>query len=117
LERIPEIQTVPAFISTHASRADQYQQLQPVTTLEQFAGLCGARPGQLFTFRLTDPTAPFGMYWYEYNSDQTRWVTPSESDCVQAFVAYAQAHPGIDITPEWFDCLIDWNQYHNILKK
>ena len=117
LERIPEIETVSAFISTHVSRANRYQHLEPVTTLEQFAGLCGARPGQLFTFRLTDPTAPFGMYWYEYNSDQTRWVTPSESDCVQAFVVYAHSHPGIDITPEWFDVLIDWNQYRNILEK
>jgi len=117
LERIPEIKTVPAFISTHASRADRYKHLEPVTTLEQFAGLCRARSGQWFVFRLTDPTAPFGMYWYEYNSDQTRWVTPSESDCVQAFVTYAHTHPGIDITPEWFDQLIDWNQYHDILKK
>ena len=117
LERIPEIQTVPAFISTHVSRVDQYQHLEPVTTLDQFARLCGARPGQLFTFRFTDPAAPFGMYWYEYNSDQTRWVTPSESDCVAAFVVYAHAHPGIVITPEWFDQLVDWNQYHNIVKK
>ena len=117
LERISEIQTVPAFISTHVSRADQYQHLEPVTTLDQFARLCGARPGQLFTFRLTDPAAPFGMYWYEYNSDQTRWVTPSESDCVKAFVAYAHAHPGLKINPEWFDYVIDWNQYHNIVKK
>ena len=117
LERIPEIQTVPAFISTHVSRTNQHQHLEPVTTLDQFARLCGAQPGQLFTFRLTDPAAPFGMYWYEYNSDQTRWVTPSELDCVAAFVAYAHATPGLKITPEWFDCLIDWNQYHNIVKK
>ena len=117
LERIPTIKTVPAFISTHVNRANQYQHLEPVTTLDQFAKLCGARSGQLFTFRLTDPTAPFGMYWYEYNSDQTRWVTPGESDCVAAFVAYASAHPGINITPEWFDALVDWNQYHNIVKK
>jgi hypothetical protein len=117
LERIPEIQTVPAFVSTHISRAGQYQHLEPVTTLDQFAKLCQARSGQLFTFRLTDPAAPFGMYWYEYNSDQTRWVTPSESDCVAAFVAYAHAHQGLKITPEWFDYLIDWNQYHSIVKK
>jgi hypothetical protein len=117
LERIPEIKSVPAFVSTHISRVSQYQHLEPVITLDQFAKLCQAQSGQLFTFRLTDPTAPFGMYWYEYNSDQTRWVTPSESDCVQAFVAYTHAHPGINITPEWFDNLIDWNQYHSIVKK
>jgi len=117
LERIPEIKSVPAFVSTHISRVSQYQHLEPVITLDQFAKLCQAQSGQLFTFRLTDPTAPFGMYWYEYNSDQTRWVTPNESDCVQAFVAYAQAQQGINITPEWFDNLIDWNQYHSIVKK
>ena len=116
LERIPEIQTVPAFISTHASRADQYRELEPVTSLDQFAALCGARPGQLFSFRLTDSTAPFGMYWYEYNSDRTRWVTPSEADCVQAFVAYAHATSDLLITAEWFDTLVDWNQYHCIAK-
>ena len=117
LERIPEIKTVPAFISTHVERARYYDHLLPVTSLDQFALLCGARPGQLFSFRLTDETAPFGMYWYEYNSDHTRWVTPGEWDCVQAFVAYARAHPNLVITPQWFDDVIDWNQYHNILKK
>lgn len=114
LERIPEIQTVPAFVSTHKDRAHLYQDLEPVQSFDRFAVLCGARVGQLFSFRLTDPAAPYGLYWYEYNSDRTRSVTPSQDHCVQAFVAYARRHQDLSITPEWFDQAIDWNQYHNI---
>jgi hypothetical protein len=114
LERIPEIRTVPAFVSTHKDRAHLYQDLEPVLTFDHFAQLCNARVGQLFSFRLTDPAAPYGLYWYEYNSDLTRPVTPSESDCVQAFVSYAQQHPDVVIDPPWFDQAIDWTQYHSI---
>ena len=107
LERIPEITTVPAFITCHQSRAHLYKDLEPVTNFDQFAKLCNARTGQLFTFRLTDADAPYGMYWFEYNSDRTRSVTPSESSAVQAFRDYYQKNPQ-PITPEWFDQIIDW---------
>jgi hypothetical protein len=107
LERIPEITTVPAFITCHQSRAHLYQGLEPVINFDQFARLCNARSGQLFTFRLTDSAAPYGMYWFEYNSDRTRSVTPSESNAVQAFYNYYK-HNSQTITPEWFDQVIDW---------
>lgn len=111
LERIPEITSVPAFISTTASRAHLYQGLEEIVSFDRFAELCGAKHNQLFLFRLTDNTAPYGIYWYEYNSDLTRTVTPSEDQAVQQFYRYAKQHPNLTITPEWFDQLVPWARY------
>ncbi len=110
-ERIPEIKTVPAFISTHVSRAHLYSDLETVDTFEQFAELCNAEPGQEFLFRLTDIDAPYGLDWYEYNSSRTRAVTPGESEAVGMMVNYFAAHADLEITPDWFDQTIDWAQY------
>jgi len=111
LECISEIQTVPAFISTSVDRADLYVDLEPVTSFDQFAKLCGAEVGNLFLFRLTDANAPYGLYWYEYNTSRTRAVTPGESQAVDMFFQYIQQHPNTTITPEWFNTPIDWNNY------
>jgi hypothetical protein len=111
LERIPEIQTVPAFVSTTQARAHLYQDLESVTTFDQFAKLCQAEPGQEFLFRLTDELAPYGIYWYEYNSERTRAVTPGETEAVYMFSSYLKKYPDVEITPEWFDTLRPW-EYH-----
>ena len=111
LERLPEIQTVPGFITTHHSRAHLYSDFEPITTFDRFAELCGADPGQLFIFRFTDSKAPYGLYWYEFNSSRTRSVTPSESQCLIWIEKYFKQHPQVRISPEWFDQDIDW---HNI---
>lgn len=113
LERIPEISTVAGFISTTTARAHLYSDLEPVTSFDQYAKLCKAVPGQRFLFRLTDPTAPFGVYWYEYDSEQTRLVTPGESDAVSMFYNYAKLNPGLQITPEWFDSKITWEHHRS----
>jgi len=110
LERIPEITTVAGFVSTIASRKHLYSDLEPVTTFERFAELCGADDSHTFLFRLTDAEAPYGLYWYEFNSERTRSVTPSEQEAVQMFVSYYRQHPGTTITPEWFDQQIDWQK-------
>ena len=111
LECIPEITHVPAFVSTRQDRAQLYSHLEPVTSFDQFAELCGAEPGQQFLFRLTDSTAPYGIYWYEYNTECTRSVTPGESWCVNTFANYAQQHPDLKINKLWFDTLIAWADY------
>lgn len=111
LERIPEIKTVSAFVSTHQSRAHLYEDLEPVTSFEQFASLCQAELGQEFLFRLTDANAPYGLYWYEYNSSKTRAVTPGEPEAVSIMTNYFDQHPGLEITPEWFDIPIQWEDY------
>lgn len=111
LERIPEITHVPAFISTRAERAHLYQELEPICTFDRFAELCNAGNNQQFLFRLTDPAAPYGIYWYEYNSARTRWVTPGQDEAVTMFVNYMGKHPHTQITPEWFDSVIVWEHY------
>lgn len=111
LERIPSINTMSAFVATRQEHADRFDKLTPVTTFEQFAQLCGAVDRQQFLFTLTDPAAPYGLYWYEYDSDLTRPVTPGEADSVGALHSYLTQHPGIEFTPEWFDILIPWANY------
>jgi hypothetical protein len=111
LERIPAIATMSAFVATRQEHADRFDKLTPVTTFEQFARLCGVVDRQQFLFRLTDPQAPYGLFWYEYDSDRTKSVTPGEADSVGALRNYLNQHPGIKFTPEWFDTLIPWAKY------
>lgn len=112
LERIDSIHTVTAFISTHQQYQHKFQHLESVTSFDRFAELCQAQDGQQFLFRLTDNQAPYGIDWYEYNSQRTSQVTPGQDYCVQALGNYLQQNP-TTFTPEWFDTLVDWNQYKN----
>lgn len=111
LECIPAISRVPAFISTLKERAELYSDLEPVMCFDQFAELCRAEPGQEFLFRLTDASAPYGIYWYEYNAERTRSVTPEQSWCVNTFYNYAQHNADLLITKEWFNELKDWQTF------
>lgn len=113
LERMPEIITVPAFVSTRQDQAHLYAHLEPVTTFDQFARLCQAESGQQFLFRFTDAKATYGLFWYEYNSALTRAVTPGQNEAVELFTKYMQEFPGTEITPEWFDRLVDWDRYRS----
>ena len=107
-ERMPSITNVQAFISTTQDRSHLYQHLVQVKNFDHFAELCQAKQNQNFLFRLTDDQAPFGMYWYEYDSQKTRQITPSYQDCVDAFFNYMKANPDVKITPEWFDEDHNW---------
>jgi hypothetical protein len=111
LERIPAIQTVRAFVSTGCQHKNRFDHLVPVTSFDQFATLCGAVVGQQFLFTLTDPSAPYGIFWYEYNSAKTSAVTPGEPWCVDAMQGWLQQHPACVFTPEWFDILRPWADY------
>ena len=111
LECIPEIRTVQAFVSTCADRAHLYGHLEPVTTFDRFAELCGAQPNQQFLFKFTNVSRPYGLYWYEYASPRTRAVTPDQAWCVNTFVQYAQQHPELVISKQWFSELVDWQTF------
>lgn len=111
LERIPEIKTVPAFVATTSARANLYSDLEPVKSFDQFAALCNAVPGQEFLFRLTDSAAPYGMYWYEFNSNRTRNVTLGQDQAVAIVLKYFLDTGIREITPQWFDQDIDWRKY------
>lgn len=109
-EIMPDIASVPAFISTHRDRIDQYHDLEPVTSFARLGDLCGARPQQQFLFRGTKAGAPFGIYWYEFDSDLTRAVTPDQAWCVKIFQQYCQINRP-DITPAWFLTPVQWQQF------
>ena len=111
LERIDDIKTMNSFISTRAEHRNHFAHLTEVVSFEQFARICGAEPGQEFQFTLTDPTAPYGIFWYEYDSERTRLVTPGEATCVATLDQYLRQHPDVEFTPAWFDTLVAWDQY------
>jgi hypothetical protein len=111
LECIPEISTVPAFVSTCADRAHLYADLVPVKTFDQFAKICGAEHRQQFVFRFTQVPKPYGLYWYEYASPRTKSVTPGQDWCVSAFVRYAEQHPKLTISKQWFSQLVTWQTF------
>jgi hypothetical protein len=113
LECIPQITTVTGFISTTAEHKEKFKHLKPVTTFDLYADLCGACKGQEFYFRIANDDAPYGIDWYEFNSEKTRVVTPSEDYCVAAVAEYLKKHPDTEFTPEWFSILVGWNQYKN----
>ena len=110
-ERLPSLQTLCAFISTSSKYQNRFSHLEPVTTFEQFANLCQAVPGQKFLFTLTDPEAPYGIFWYEYDSVKTAPVTPNEAWCVDVFRNYVTQNKSTYFTPQWFDTLVPWVDY------
>jgi cold shock CspA family protein len=111
LERVGSVTTLNGFISTRAEHKDHFAHLTEVVSFTQFAQICGAEPGQEFQFTLTDPAAPYGIFWYEYDSERTRLVTPGEATCVAALEQYLRQHPSVEFTPTWFDTLVAWDQY------
>lgn len=113
LERVPEISTVSAFVSTHVQHSHKFDHLESITTFQRFAEICQAVPGQQFLFRLTDANAPYGLDWYEFNSEKTANVTPGQDYCVAVINCYLQTHPETCFSPEWFDSVIDWSRYQN----
>lgn len=111
LERVSTVMTLNSFISTRTEHRDHFAHLTEVTSFDQFAQICGAELGQEFQFTLTDPAAPYGIFWYEYDSERTRLVTPGEKTCVDTLDQYLQQHPSVEFTPAWFDELVPWDQY------
>lgn len=113
LERIPQMSTVAAFVSTHQRHANEFAHLERIETFDRFAELCAAESGQQFLFRFTDDQAPYGIDWYEYNSARTATVTPSTEYCVTAMSNYLRRHAQTRFSPEWFDQLVPWSDYEN----
>jgi len=113
LEGIPGITSVTAFINTHSRHADKFAHLEPVINFEQYYNLCKTVVGTQFQFRFTDVKAPWGLDWYEYDSDKTRAVTPGTDYCVKAITEYLELHPHTEFTITWFGKSINWHQYKN----
>jgi len=111
LEVIPEIDSVDTFISTHSRYAEKFQHLPYIQNFEQFAEICRAEVGQEFLFRFTDGEAPYGIEWYEYNSQKTGTVMPAEDLCVNLIKNYLKEHPLVVFSLDWFSTKVDWNLY------
>lgn len=111
IERIPSIPSFRSFISTSAQYRSKFQHLVEVTSFNQFAELCEAVTGQQFLFTLTDAQAPYGLFWFEYNSQRTTAITPGQDWCVDVFYNFYQQHNTTIFTPEWFDILVPWADY------
>jgi len=114
VERIASISSVSAFVCTRQEHADRFAHLEQVRDFEHFAFLCKAfdyAREQLFLFQLTDPEAPYGIFWYEYDSQLTAPVTPSEAFCVKALHDYLLQNTHFKFTPEWFDDLKSWPEW------
>jgi hypothetical protein len=111
LEQVDSINTVTAFICTHRRYSKQFDHLESVTNFDRFAELCRAVDGQSFLFRFTDEQALYGVDWYEYNSNQTESITPSELYCTSVLFKYLEQNPNTIFTPQWFSNLINWNQF------
>ena len=111
LECIPEVAHVTAFITTHQQHAHKFSHLEPVTRFARFAEICKATLGQQFMFRFTDANAPWGLDWYEYDSELTRIVTPSQDYCVSAIRQYLEQYPDTVFNKDWFVKLVDWQIY------
>ncbi len=111
LEVMPEIDSVDVFISTHSRYADKFKHLPYIENFEQFAEICRAEIGQQFQFKFTDKDAPYGIEWYEYNSQKTGKVMPAEDFCVSLVKNYLKEHPSVVFSPDWFSKAVDWNLY------
>jgi len=108
VERISSLASVSAFVCTRQEHVERFAHLEQVHDFEQFARLCRAVDGQKFLFQLTDPEAPYGIFWYEYDSRSTALVTPPEEFCVSALKDYLKGYKDFEFTIEWFDDLKSW---------
>jgi len=110
-EVLPDITRVESWITTSLEHADRFKHLPQIENFEQFTEICRTEPGTDYMFRYTDKHAPYGIDWYEYDSNRTRSVTPSEEYCVDAIRKYLEIHPDTVFTTDWFRTPVEWSTY------
>jgi len=109
-ELIPDLVMLESFITTHKQFANLFSHLPQIENFEQFQEICRTPIGCKYTFTFTDQDAPYGIFWFEYDSDQTRAVTPGYDWCERVMRNYLKKNK-INFTPAWFDSLVDWKSY------
>lgn len=109
---IPEITMLESFISTHVKYAENFKHLPQIENFDQFTEICKTPIGTEYMFTTTDKDAPYGIFWYEYDSERTRAVTPGESECVNMLKRYLDTS-NIKFEIEWFNNLVDWSTYRS----
>lgn len=110
-ELVPELEFFESFITTHKDHADHFKHLPQIENFEQWCEILRTPIGTQHSFTLTDPEAPYGMYWFEYDSDRTRAVTPGYDWCETVMRNYLEKYPDTVFTPEWFNTPVDWSSY------
>ena len=103
---VPEIQTVPAVVTTRTSYAEKFQHLKSIKCFDDLAQICGVCAGTTFLFRLTDPLANYGLDWYEYEHDVG---VPSIDWCLQVLKRYLdQQSSSFEFSADWFKLPVKW---------
>lgn len=111
IERVPEIKTAKAIISTHTRYREEFLHLREINTMADFVSCFGTNQGD-FLIRLTDAQAPWGIDWYEYVLNDDAVSVPGWDFCLTAIQNYINDQPrDFQFTPDWFDTLIDWQYY------
>ena len=108
IERVPSITHLESFISTHRKYESEFKHLLKIENFEQFVKICNTPVGTNYMFTFTNKNAPYGIFWYEYDSELTRAVTPGYEWCENVMQKYLELNANLVFTPEWFDKKIDW---------
>ena len=108
---LPDILHLESFISTHVKYADNFKHLPLIENFEQFCEICRSPIGTEYLFTTTDQDAPYGIFWYEYNSQKTAPVTPGEQTCRKTLSNYLKQNSNTVFTIDWFNNPVDWTLY------
>ena len=108
---LPDILHLESFISTHVKYADNFKHLPLIENFEQFCEICRSPIGTEYLFTTTDQDPPYGIFWYEYNSQKTAPVTPGEQTCRKTLSNYLKQNSNTVFTIDWFNNPVDWTLY------
>ena len=109
LELIPEVTDVPCFVSTHVRYLPELSDLKIVGDWTEFSRLSGAQAGDQIILRLTDPTADYGLDWYEVSLSDPAMTVPQDPECLRALQHYLAQQPlAFRFEPQWFRESIIW---------
>lgn len=109
-ELLPDLVYFRSFITTHRKHEKLFEHLTKIENFEKFTEVCASPVGCQYQFRLTDQNAPYGIDWFEYDSERTRAVTPDYDWCETVFRNYLKSNSVI-FTPDWFTKEINWKIY------
>ena len=90
---------------------EKFKHLVEVKNFEQFAEICRAVVGQEFLFKYTDKDAPYGIEWYEYNSQKTASLTPGQHTTRKTLHNYLKQYPDTVFEVDWFNNAVDWEPF------
>ena len=114
MEQILNLNTVRAFVVVPKKYVPEFDHLERIMDIHEFARYCAAVDGQQFLFDFTtDQYNNQELWWFEYDSQRTAAVTPGDEWCIEVFKKFTN-NKGIPyFTPQWFLEDHNWNRYKN----